>query len=45
MQKDAGSEKTKNTPSESKPEDPKPKAIKCKKTLKVKKTKKKSIGA
>ena len=45
MQKDAGSQKTKKNPSEPKPEDLKPKAIKCKKTLKSQKTKEKSIGA
>ena len=37
MLKDAEGQKTNKTPSEPKPDGPKPKAIKCKKTLKVKK--------
>ena len=39
MQKDAWSQKTEKNPSEPKPEGLKPKAIKCKKTLEVKKQK------
>ena len=37
MQKDAEGEKTKKNPSETKPDGLTPKAIECKKTLKVKK--------
>ena len=37
MQKDAGTQKTNKKTSVSKPDGPKPKAIKCKKTLVVKK--------
>ena len=40
MQKDAVSQKTQKNPSEPKREGLKPKAIKCKETLKVKKQKK-----
>ena len=39
MHKDARSQKTKKNPSEPKPDGPKPKAIKYKKTLKVNKQK------
>ena len=40
MQRDAGSQKTKKNPSETKAEGLKPNAIKCKKTQKVKNQKK-----